>query len=1051
MKKVFQIKLKSLTRVFAMVMALSLVTFTGCKSYDGDIDQLNADLVTLKGDYVKADAAVTAAINLQIESLKTEIAGLKTRLLALEAEPAGVTQAQLDAVKKEILEKTVSLESFNAYKTDVADQLAAIKATADAAATDADLAALEARLNNKIVEINATLEKLGAKDIALQGSIDALQAVVDGALVKLTAAEQEIDNLRADINARLAVLEGLLNIKDGKSVVIDDIKAQLTDQLAKITANTALINTLRTDLTTLEGKVTQNTKDIEELRNELKSIDLGDLSKKLNIVFAALSTRLTSLTYIPTFYVNGIEAINLSSLLTGCGAITPEITMKYHLNPSFITYADVDTANLAFAVIKSTHLISFGGGYAPSVETRVKARCIDISNGIITVGVSVNDYEELLGEDGGNGWVTNTETFHSIALQIPLSEKAVRDNSITFNEENGTITVGGATYPTDRVITGQYVRLYGENINAEDLSLAKNIAPAYPLFPETLAAAKALAVTDPSVIELTYNEEMDLLPWVTTMMNGSQFSIDYYNLVYSFDLNDEVGTPISYKVGANQTEQQKFIVLNGSKIKTKVYDIDGPNPASVDRTPIVHVMLVPKVNPTNCKVIEGFIKINIVKAKVPVVPPIVIPYPGGNFEAGCNDSILYRVGTQEMNEKFYAKTLMSKTDFHSSFVLRDSTGVGTVTEVTDPLDNQSYNLIWTVTSAEQWANVGKTITKEAYYVHGNSVIKITFTATIAQPVANLGALQIDNYWKANKTYIVHNVAVPALNSTDPALCTYENNINNAFKSTTLGKLDLVAAGLDATDTYEYVFDIVANQPTVIKDEPGTLEVKAGGKELWNAGELVATINGDTLEYAQTDEAKRLLNKGPEFMQAQLRLIVTNECEHEYVTKLANGTDKFIVHFLRPVNIEAKSAKSFTDGVDFGAAGSVLKIKDVVQLSDWRNYAKSVTAYNFDPNHANYYQYYGVDSIKVDVAGITPSGLNINGVELTTLPSTIIIDQDGSIAPTYGTLTYKNNGNTLVDGFTLNVPVTVYYKWGMVSKTIQVPVNPTSTANPVRRK
>ena len=48
MKKVFQIKLKSITRVFAMVMAFSLVTFTGCKTYDADIDKLNADIVSLK-------------------------------------------------------------------------------------------------------------------------------------------------------------------------------------------------------------------------------------------------------------------------------------------------------------------------------------------------------------------------------------------------------------------------------------------------------------------------------------------------------------------------------------------------------------------------------------------------------------------------------------------------------------------------------------------------------------------------------------------------------------------------------------------------------------------------------------------------------------------------------------------------------------------------------------------------------------------------------------------------------------------------------------------
>ena len=69
MKKVFQIKLKSLTRVFAVVMAISLVTFTGCKSYDADIDKLNTDL----------------------NGVITEVAALKTSVAALQTSVNGMT------------------------------------------------------------------------------------------------------------------------------------------------------------------------------------------------------------------------------------------------------------------------------------------------------------------------------------------------------------------------------------------------------------------------------------------------------------------------------------------------------------------------------------------------------------------------------------------------------------------------------------------------------------------------------------------------------------------------------------------------------------------------------------------------------------------------------------------------------------------------------------------------------------------------------------------------------------------------------------------------
>lgn len=69
MKKVFQIKLKSIAKVFTLVVAASLVTFTGCKSYDGDITDLQG----------------------QIDKVVTDVATLKTSVAALQTSVSGMT------------------------------------------------------------------------------------------------------------------------------------------------------------------------------------------------------------------------------------------------------------------------------------------------------------------------------------------------------------------------------------------------------------------------------------------------------------------------------------------------------------------------------------------------------------------------------------------------------------------------------------------------------------------------------------------------------------------------------------------------------------------------------------------------------------------------------------------------------------------------------------------------------------------------------------------------------------------------------------------------
>jgi len=540
----------------------------------------------------------------------------------------------------------------------------------------------------------------------------------------------------------------------------------------------------------------------------------------------------------------------------------------------------------------------------------------------------------------------------------------------------------------------------------------------------------------------------------------SNFNIVTYNLEYVFDLKyynattDKYET-IKYEVGANNTDQQKFINLVGSEVSTRVYDLDGPNPASIDRTPIVRVTLVSKNGAIDCPVLEGFIKLNIVEKKVVPVPPVTIDATG-NVEAGCDDYTL-TIGTQRMNEEFYAKAEVSKAFFHTNYVWASATdGVGTITQKTDPNDTESYNLVWTVTASDLAANIGKKIEKSGTYTYGASVIKVTFSANITQPSVNLSGLLLDNMWFGNNTYVKHNVATPDLDAINPALATYANNISAAFKTTADKLLDLKFANTAYEDyTYSYVFDIAANQP--IKTVDGiTISVGTGGKTLLAAEgtgtpEVVATIlaqaagTGDILEYNEDSElGKYLLNKGPEFMKARVKLLVWNNCEQPVVVNAFGGKDSFLVHFLRPVNVEGQAADSFTDGVDFGADGSILDLRDVVQLSDWRNYVGNVTTYYFDPDHENYYDYYDVQSYTVDLTEIKPVGLTVGGVALTELPSTIVIAQEAESAEyPYGTLTYRNNGSNLATQFTLKVPVAVTYKWGEVVTEVEVLVKPTT--------
>lgn len=756
-------------------------------------------------------------------------------------------------------------------------------------------------------------------------------------------------------------------------------------------------------------------------------------------------TKLTAIADVVADKGGALPLVDFSPLKTDCGTITPTATVKYLVSPMNATRDQIKSVDFLYNNPKVADTRSFDDAIKSTAEI------VSLEKGILTVKAGVD--ASKLGKKPG--------TMDQINLLVTL-------------KSGQTITSDWVKVTADKTLDGS------------DIALAlKNKEANYPAFPKTLGAAKdaAKALTDKSIIELEYSKTMNLKDTVIARLGQDLDKLaDVYGLSndnIKFDLLDEKGQTIVFERGDNDTDQQKFIVLDEAKgmIRTRVYDIAGANPASVDRTPIVHVALMKG----DCKVAEGFIVIKIVKDATPEIPPTTIE-AGSSFVLACAD-LKQLVGTKQMNEEIYAKARLPKADFHKYYTWKEDAPaedqIGTIVEKQDPKNAESYNLEWTVTNEEAWKALGDknavSIKRSGTYTNGENVIKVTFTAKLNRPYVDLKSLKIDNYWYdaegGEANMVKFNTAVPELGSEDPAKCTFKTYFASVLKSDKdKKKVEIGGVKPSVTDLQEIKF-VFSDDQSFSKafDKKGyTMKPSADGMTLLavKAGKEyeIAKIDnnpaGQSVEYMNNDVAKELLNVAPENVHARITLKAINNCGKELQIKGSDGT--FIVRFVRPVSMTVAAADNYVDAVDYGAKGSFIDVHDLANLYDWRNYAKKSEKYYFQ-NNLNYYKYYDVKSIKVDVENVKVEDLTINGEEQSDLTNTGV--ELTQMAPTAnmiakypelkntsadGLLMYKNNGAALNKPFTLILPVTVEYKWGKVVENVKVKVMPTDETAPAAR-
>ena len=529
------------------------------------------------------------------------------------------------------------------------------------------------------------------------------------------------------------------------------------------------------------------------------------------------------------------------------------------------------------------------------------------------------------------------------------------------------------------------------------------------------------------------------------------------------------------------------------------------NPATMNREPLVRVILTDTVNNKIASV--GYLKFKITdkdtQDQQQVFPMATVTTP---YTIDCDDNNVMKQDLKwfDIEEQIIAQLSLSKTQFETTYdyegaaldldqfdkaelnttALLPVNKIGVVQHTTQDVNGTETEVLkWAVNNQQAYAafKAGKTslttyirftkktdatsVAKPDYVNSADKYVYVKFTWTpseinLTPSTAFDNGSKIVSYWyganklDANSGFAEIHGNVEAVGSTDnlkngaitaAADDEFVFNISNTLKGNKLAVNEMAApyAGLNSklVLTYEFVTG-------------HGLYANAAGDAIFTdplLANLVATLNKTTGVVSMKGcslEAKEKLNAyAPKTGEVNtLDKVLTARVK--VVATMCGDIDvpvsnkEFDVKFIRPISITDATAK-FIDGVTTTAP---LKLTFV----DWRGY-------NFVGTRvptANYFTYYGVKSIALDIDNAKTNLNNNWNDKLGELTSKIKLD---FAAPTpaqiaaedFGTITYSNNGST-VGTFQVKIPATVTYDWGELKTEVVVTIEKTQIGGAKRK-
>lgn len=797
-----------------------------------------------------------------------------------------------------------------------------------------------------------------------------------------------------------------------------------------------------------------------------------------------LTTELKSLVFSPDFYYGGIEALDVASF-------------KY--KPLTLKPVDANADNAADAPTAAAKFFT----YAPELNATY---FLNPSNAKIDVE-KLENYKFIPYDKEYSRAIASTD------FAVTKAEK--KDGQVTvyasYNGEeikklsDNKVTVIALQYKgDDNVVTSDFAALRNTNWEKLALNNPKGGVNSHAVGDDHLYTTAAAAIAAAATVEVGWDKTIDLREYVNTDRvkedsteckawdkNAAAGTVDKIGFKYVFEL-------VGYKTGDNDTKQSVHAAIadDGYTLRPQMPK-DGvqqaygaeQSKATIDKEPLVRVSLVDTKN-KNQVVAVGYMKLKIVLTPVADVKPETLDMGAQNkaytLTCGTAAYLTQELKWHDVEEKIIAKINVSKADFHNNYELVGTeadatqfdangvsltTKVGVVSQTTADVDGTETQILkWVVKNQEAYtafkAGKKELSTLVCYQNKNNAKDKVYLKFTWKPEAINIEPKtsfsndnKIKSYWYA---------------ANDPVAGTGWNEIHGNVEVVGTTNNEVVNGVTTAVADDEFVFNIkntlVGNKLTVAKfaapyqgldTQVATtfefvnghgLYANATGDKLYADAQLTATKLVATLDKTKgivmlstTDQAKKLLNAYGHTTKAELEKSLTARVK--VVAKVCSdinvpvSTNEFDVKFIRPISVTSASA-TFTD-----AAGTEAAL--ILTFKDWRN--MGFTDASRLPANANFFAYYGVKSIALDINNAT-TDLNGNAADkLKVVAPKIKLDYtapagNGSqiVKDEYGKITYENLGNT-VGTFHIVIPGTVTYDWGELPIKVQVTVNGTVSA------
>ena len=646
---------------FNVIAALALVcgvfAFSGCADYETDINNLNdrvdaletgriADvedqLASLQEALASAESAIDAIEALDLEGLKNTVADQGTTIDGLESE--------IDGLKSEIDGLTSGLSDLEGTVNDIRDGLSDYATLDYVDATFATKTAV-AELETRLGTLEGDLESLQNDLNMLESRVGKIEGLYDSEL-KISEIISKIDQAQADASEALGKVNSLIDAL-GVYAEAGQLQAALDSKL---------------DIADFDAKFEEA---LQAALNQGGMIDeaiasaINEIVDQFNALF---SQRLTSVSLIPSAYLDGVPAIKFNayayniktinnaqetvtagSIFRVAGAATD---VQYHVSPSNLTNEDIITPEY---LIQEAEILTRA---ASDIELNVLDYSLE--NDVLTVSVERGDANISLNPD-------DESYIYTAALKVPIAEK----NLVEGEEEANVYSEYSALYESE--VTPYIAAVIDDSRNQKDYSCTRSVNHFYATYAEAATATSAIAANS------AYNEPIDLLAMVTGCEGNPSVDGDVHKEITKATLRANgltfrFAVPTKkFELGTNNTDQQTFAVVDGNELRSTYVGDESegsmPNEASIDKTPVVRVMLVDTVNK------DQIVDVRYFKVKWTPVPVVIDDQDLGvveefEYTLGCDDfteSINWDTFVQKILSKVNGGTGISYKDFVKTY------------------------------------------------------------------------------------------------------------------------------------------------------------------------------------------------------------------------------------------------------------------------------------------------------------------------------------------------------------------------------------------------